>query len=401
VTQSSSSARDSGCPPLPNQRHLFEIPDDLVYFNCASQAPQLRSVRAAGEQALARSAAPWTIRDDDWFIDVEELRALFARLISADADGVALIPATSYGLAVAAHDIRASEGDRVVLVADDYPSNVYTWRTWARRTGAEIVTVERDEGQSWTTATLEALDERVRVVSVPNVHWTDGALIDLSRVGERAREVGAVFVVDATQSLGVLPLEVSAVHPDFLVATGYKWLLGPLSVAYMFVGEEHRSGRPIEENWSNRAGAEDATRLTDYSDQYRPGARRFDVGQRTNFTLIPMAIAALRQLLEWGVENIAASVAPTTSRIEREAGLRGLAVLPPDQRGPHILGISVPADQHAAIAQQLAEANVFVGMRGSSLRVSTHLHATEADVDTLFEALDRVMAKAASWAVSA
>jgi selenocysteine lyase/cysteine desulfurase len=389
-----SSERDR--PPLPNQRHLFEIPDDLVYFNCASQAPQLRAVRAAGEQALARRAAPWTISADDWFVEVEELRALFARLISGDADGVALIPATSYGLAVAAHNVGASEGDRVLLIADDYPSNVYTWRAWARRTGAEILTVERGKGQTWTDAILEALDERVRVVSVPNVRWTDGALIDLPRVRERARDAGALFAIDATQSLGAMPLDVSALRPDYLVATGYKWLLGPFSVAYMFVGEEHRSGWPLEENWINRAGAEDFARLTDFSDEYRPGARRFDVGQRTNFTLTPMAIAALGQLLEWGVENIAASLAVTTSRIEREARQRGLDALSADQRGPHMLGISVPADRRAAIGERLAEANVFVGMRGSAMRVSPHLHATEGDVESLFAALDRAMAEAAS-----
>ena len=71
-------------PPLANQRHLFEIPDDLVYLNCASQAPQLHSVRLAGERALARSATPWTIGDKDWFDEVEELRELFSRLIGAD-----------------------------------------------------------------------------------------------------------------------------------------------------------------------------------------------------------------------------------------------------------------------------------------------------------------------------
>ena len=381
-------------PPLPNQRHLFDIPEDLVYFDCANQAPHLRSVRAAAEQALARGAAPWTIRDDDWFVDVEGLRTLVARLISADADGVAVIPATSYGLAVAAHNVSASAGDRVLLIADDYPSNVYTWRTWARRTGAEICTVGRDEGQSWTTAILEALDERVRVVSVPNVHWIDGALIQLSLVGERAREVGAVFVVDVTQSLGALPLEVPALRPDYLVAAGYKWLLGPLGVAYMFVGEGYRSGRPIEENWINRAGAEDAARLTNYTDEYRPGARRFDVGQRTSFTLTPMAIAALRQVLEWGIENIAATLARTTSRIEHEARLRGLTPLSANERGPHMLGISVPANRRARIGEQLAEANVFVSMRGSAMRVSPHLHATDSDIDRLFEALDHVMAKA-------
>ena len=322
---------------------------------------------------------------------MEQLRGLFARLIGGDPDGVALIPATSYGLAVAARNVGASEGERVLLIADDYPSNVYTWRAWARRTGGEIMTVERGEGQSWTDAILESLDERVRVVAVPNVHWTDGGLIELARVGARAREVGALFVIDATQSLGAMPLDLSAIRPDYLVATGYKWLLGPFSVAYMYVAEEHRSGSPLEENWINRAGAEDFAALTSYSDEYRPGARRFDVGQRTNFTLTPMAVAALGQLLDWGVENIAASLAVTTAHIEREARQRGLEALPGDERGPHMLGISVPADRRAAIGDQLVAANVFVGIRGSGLRVSPHLHATEGDVDRLFAALDRAI----------
>jgi selenocysteine lyase/cysteine desulfurase len=302
---------------------------------------------------------------------------------------VALVPATSYGLAVAAHNLDGSEGDRALLIADDFPSNVYTWRAWAERTGAEVLTVERAEGGSWTEAILEALDDRVRVVSVPNVHWTDGARIDLERVGARAREAGALLAVDATQSLGAMPLDMSAVRPDYLVAAGYKWLLGPFSVGYLFVAEQHRSGRPLEENWINRSGAEDFAGLTDFSDDYRPGARRFDVGQRTNFTLTPMAIAALRQLLEWGVENIAASLAATTGRIERQARERDLDPLPEDVRGPHMLGISLPGAGRDSIGRRLSEAGVFVGMRGSVMRVSPHLHTTDDDIDRLFAALDR------------
>jgi selenocysteine lyase/cysteine desulfurase len=341
---------------------------------------------------VTRRAAPWTVRAQDWFDEAEELRALFARLIGADADGVALIPATSYGLSVAAHNTAGSDGDRVLLIAADYPSNVYTWRAWAERTGAELVTVERTEGMSWTDAILAALDERVRVVAVPNVHWTDGTLIDLAGVGERAREVGALFAVDATQSLGAMPLDLAAVRPDYLVATGYKWLLGPFSVAYMYVAEEHRAGRPIEENWINRAGAEDFTGLTDYADEYRPGARRFDVGQRTNFTLTPMSVAALHQLLEWGVESVAASLAVTTGRIEQEARRRGLDAVPEENRGPHMLGVSLPPERLSAVGERLAEANVFVGMRGASMRVSPHLYTTGDDVDRLFAVLDRALA---------
>ena len=349
-------------------------------------------MRAAGEQALARRARAWTIGPADWFDKAEELRALFARLIGADADGVALIPATSYGLATAAHNIAAAERDRVLVVADDFPSTVYTWRAWASRNGAQVIAAERGPAQTWTDAILAALDERVRVVSVPNVHWTDGALVDLARVGERAREAGALFVVDASQSLGAMPLDVTALRPDYLVAAGYKWLLGPLSVAYLFAGEQHRAGQPLEQNWINRAGAEDFAGLTDYTDDYRPGARRFDVGQRTNFELVPMAIAALGQMLDWGVDDIAATLAEWTGRIESEARQRGLDPLPADRRGPHMLGLSVPATAAPRSASRLAEANVYVGMRGASMRVSPHLHVTDADVERLFAALDRAMA---------
>ena len=216
-----------------------------------------------------------------------------------------------------------------------------------------MTTVERAPAETWTDAILAALDERVRVVSVPNVHWMDGALIDLTRVGRRAREAGALLVVDASQSLGAMPLDVSALRPDYLVAAGYKWLLGPLSITYLFVGEQHRGGQPLEQNWINRAGAEDFAGLTDYTDTYRPGARRFDVGQRTNFELMPMAIAALEQLLEWGVQSIAATLSQWTGRIETETRSRGLDPLPADRRGPHMLGLSVPADRRATIAASL------------------------------------------------
>ncbi|MBA2449557.1 MAG: aminotransferase class V-fold PLP-dependent enzyme, partial [Chloroflexi bacterium] len=179
--------------------------------------------------------------------------------------------------------------------------------------------VERGEAQSWTDELIDRLDERVKIVSVPAVHWTNGALIELDRVGHGARAVGATFVVDATQSLGAMPLDIATLRPDYLVAAGYKWLLGPFSVAYLYVDPAHRSGKPIEENWIPRAGSEDFARLVDYRDDYLPGARRFDVGQRTNFTLLPMAIAAIGQLLVWDVARIAATLRELTARIEREA----------------------------------------------------------------------------------
>ncbi|MDT7565552.1 MAG: hypothetical protein QOG76_4176 [Pseudonocardiales bacterium] len=252
---------------------------------------------------------------------MERLRALFGGLVGADAEGVALVPATSYGFAVAARNVALRAGERVVVLADEYPSGIYTWRAATRAVGARIVTVRREAGQTWTEAILEVLDERVGVVSVPNVHWTDGALIDLAAVSARAHEIGARLVIDGSQSIGVMPFDVAALRPDFVVTVGYKWLLGPFGVGYLYVGEQHREGEPIEQNWIVRDGSQDFARLVDYRDEYQPGARRFDVGQRTKFELLPMAIAALEQLHAWQVPRIAAD-ALGADREDRRAGGR-------------------------------------------------------------------------------
>jgi selenocysteine lyase/cysteine desulfurase len=372
--------------PLPVQRELFDIPDDVAYFNCASLAPQLRVAAEAAAAGLATRSRPWLVRGQDWSTETEERRALFARLAGVDADGVALVPATSYGLAVAAANLTADPGQRVLALADDFPSNWYTWQRFARRTGAELVAVERRDGQGWGEAVLEALDERTAVVAVLAVHWTDGGSVDLAAVGARAREVGAALVVDASQALGALPLDLAGIRPDYLVTVGYKWLLGPFGLGYLYVAEGRRDGVPLEENWISRLGSEDFGALVDFQDRYQPGARRFDVGQRTHFETTPMATAALRQLLAWEVPRIAATLGQVTGRIQRQVEALGLRLTTGD-RAPHILGIALPDRARGPVADALARARVFTGARGSSLRVSPHLWTTDQDVDRLIDAL--------------
>lgn len=378
---------------IENQRAGFNVPAEIAYFNTANLGPQLRSVRAAGEAALERRAQPWTIAAVDWFADVERLRGLFGRLVGSDAEGVALVPATSYGFAVAARNLPLRAGQRVLVLAEEYPSGIYTWRSAARKAGAEILTVAREPGQSWTEAVLAVLDERVAIVSVPNVHWTDGSLVDLEPIAARSHELGARLVIDASQSLGALPLFVDELRPDFVVTVGYKWLLGPVSVGYLYLADEHRNGEPLEENWILRAGSEDFTRLVDYRDEYQPGARRFDVGERTKFELIPMAIAALEQIHEWTVPRIAATLALLTADIAERAAQLGLHALPGSQRGPHMLGLHVSEQARARMLEALTHVNCFAALRGTSLRIAPHLHITDQDVERLVDGLETAVSR--------
>jgi selenocysteine lyase/cysteine desulfurase len=376
---------------LGSQRDLFEIPEDIVYLNCAYMSPQLRPAREVGERAVARKSRPWEITPDDFFEDAERVRALFARLVGGDTDGVAIIPSVSYGIAVAAANVPVREGQKVLILEDQFPSNVYSWRELAARSGAKLVTVPRPEDYDWTRVLMEEIDADTAVVAVPNCHWTDGSLVDLVRIGERTREAGAALVVDGIQSLGAYPFDVAEVEPDFLIASSYKWLLGPYSVGFMYVGEDYREGKPIEHNWINRRGSEAFSQLVDYQDAFQPGARRYDVGERSNFALLPMAAEALRQILDWGVENVSETIGTLTDRIEEKATERGIQTTPKQRRARHMIGLMLGPGAPDDLAARLTAHDVFVSVRGGSVRISPHLYNTERDADRLFDVLERVI----------
>jgi selenocysteine lyase/cysteine desulfurase len=373
---------------IPCQKHLFNIPRDITYLNCAYLSPQLRSVSEAGHFGVAAKEQPWQIIAQDFFINTEQTRRLFAEMIDAQPDDIAIIPAVSYGIAVAASNIKLSAGDAILILEDQFPSNVYPWREVAKETGAIVKTISRPEDEDWTRALLDSIDENTAVVAVPNCHWTNGGLIDLVKVGERCRKIGAALVVDATQSIGALPFSVAEVQPDFLIAASYKWLFGPYSLGFLYVHSRHQDGKPLEHGWIARKNSEDFAGLVNYQDEFQPGARRFDVGERSNFALMPMVLAALKQILDWQVNEIAVTLSAMTNRIAERAVELGLKVAPTHLRGPHLMGLRFPEGVPADLVEALSQNNIYVSVRGDSIRISPHVYNTGNDIDRLFETLE-------------
>jgi len=370
-----------------SSRSLFAVSDAVAYLNSASLGPRLHAVKEAGHAAVERMATPWKIHTADWFADARRLRALFASLIGARPDCVALVPSVSYGIAAAARNVRVESGDNIVVVDQEYPSNFYSWQRLARERGAELRTAVA-RGGTLADAIVSAIDRRTAVVAVSNCHWTNGMLIDLPRVGAAARKHDAALVVDASQSLGVYPFEVDEVQPDFLVTVGYKWLLGPYGLGYMYVAERwHEYGTPLEESWLNRRGADDFASLVNYANDYQPGAQRFNQGESAQFHLLPMAIAALTQIVQWTPARIQQQLSEWTRELSGRAPALGLACVQPAQRVGHMIGLTARNPLPSNLFSALAARDVYVGARGTNIRVSPHLHSTAADLERLVATL--------------
>ena len=377
--------------PLAPQRHLFDIPDDVSYLNCAYFSPKPHVVLEAGRRALIAQSHPWEVLPRHFYEPPEMLRSEFATLIGGDVDGVAFVPSVSYGVGIAAKNIDVGPGRSVVVAAEQFPSDLYPWRSKVAEQGGSIVTVEHPGTGDWTAPMVDAIDDSTAAVVAPACHWTDGRAFDLVAIGAAARRVGAGLVVDASQSVGAVPFDVNAVDPDFLVCVGYKWQFGPYGYGYMWIAPRHRTGAPIEDTWIGRKGSEDFARLVDYTDEYQPGARRFDVGEYSNFGLVPMATAALQFINEITPARISATLVPLTLAVEEGTRDLGLEPIAATDRLPHMIGVRFPGGLPDGLRDRLVADQVYVSVRGDAVRVAPNIYNTMDDLERLLAAFKGVL----------
>lgn len=379
---------------LPCQKPLFDIPDHVAYLNCAHISPQLHTVLEAGTQGLKRKSSPWKIGAEFYFDECEQFRAIAGELIGSSPEHIAIVPSASYGLATAAANIEPhiAPGDKLLVLAEQFPSNYYVWDALARRRGAQLSVVPFPADGDWTSAILKHIDGKTRVLALPNCHWTDGTLIDLERI---RREIGPqgdnvpFLVLDLTQSLGAYPFFVDRVQPDFMVSALYKWAMGPYGIGVLYVADRWLDGEPIEYNWVNRRRSENLARLIDYCNEFQNGARRFDVGQRSNPILLPMAVAAFRQLIDWDPARTSASIGQLTNHLARRAADIGLQVTAPEFRAGHMIGLRLTERWPDALRANLLAEDIHVSYRGTGMRVSPHLYNTLDDMDRLADYLQK------------
>lgn len=370
-------------------KHLFSLPQNLTYFNAAYMGPVPNSARDEGIKALIRRSQDIAqITPDDFFSGSERLRKEVGQALKVPAANIALIPAVSYGVEIAVKALAPGRDREILFPQDDFPSNIYPWQNWAKLSGAKMVCVERPSDFDWTRAVIERISDKTDVVSVPLNDWSDGTRFDLAAISKACKKVGAKLVVDVSQSLGAVPLNITGFDPDFLVSVGYKWQLGPYGLTYMYVADRWFGAAPLENGWLNRKGSEDFSRLVEYQEDYQPGARRFDCGQRAQLLLTPIAIESMRFLNEIGFEKIFSHNQGLAARLHSELSKLGFDLPPRERLTGHMIGARHKAfADMRPLATALKENGFAVSARGTALRMSPHIYNNMDDVEALCAAI--------------
>jgi selenocysteine lyase/cysteine desulfurase len=374
---------------LTSQKHLFSIDEGVHYLNCATMSPNLKTVEAAGIEGILRKSNPQKITQETFFETTEPVKNNFAKLINCpDAERIAIIPSTSYGMAIVAKNLgykpNLRAGQEILMVHEEFPSDVYAWEGVCMEKGLVIKTIKppatlENRGKFWNENLINSINANTCMVVISPTHWADGTRFNLEAIGQQCRLYGALFIIDGTQSIGALPFDIQIVRPDALINVGYKWLLGPYSSGVAYFGEYFDTGLPIERNWINRVGSEEFR---------NPKADRYNMGERSNFILNPMLAKSLEQLLDWGIPNIQEYCKNLMENPLTILQSEGYWVENENYRANHLIGLRVPTGADVSkIQAALKLRNVSVSFRGDAIRVSTNVFNETQDVEMFVEGL--------------
>ena len=372
-----------------------------TFLNAASFGPLPVRTRAAVEDLLRmRAEEPQRFAAHDLFGEMDRCRRAAARLVGARPDEIALGPGTSFGLYLAAtlypqwcrREGRAIE-DTTLLVSDrEFPANVQPW-LGLRRRGARAELIATDErGFPREDALLDRLaDGDVGLLAISAVQFANGYRADLERLGAACRDAGALFVVDAAQAAGVMPIDVERMQIDVLACGGQKWLLSPHGSGFAFVRRAlcERLEPPLR-GWMAVQAADDFASLLDYDAPLHEDARRFEIGSPIVHDQVALT-RSIELLLEVGVPAIEAHttalLAPLREWIDGSAHAR-LASPPLGRASSAIVCVALP--DSAAAYDALRRAGVVCALREGVLRFSPHLYNTKDEMAGLIRLLDQV-----------
>ena len=377
------------------QRQKFNLQRKHAYLNCAYMSPLLKKVEKSGVKGIKRKRNPFHISPDDFFHETETIRLLYSKLIdNPELSRVVIIPSVSYGLACVVKNIPFQRGE-ILLCDGQFPSNVYPW--WQlKEEGFDVKTIgptdSAKRGESWNEKILDSITETTRVVSIGQIHWSDGTLFHLEKIRKKLDEVGGLLIIDGTQSVGALPFSVSKIRPDALICAGYKWLMGPYSIGLAYYGPAFDDGVPIEENWINRLESEDFSQLITYQESYREQSLRYEVGEHSNFILVPMLLRAIKQLLHWQPQNIQTYTHELMTDAINEMKALGYKIDDEKYRANHLFGVRLPEKVSLEKLRHVFQKNrVSVSLRGDAIRVSPNVYNDEMDVRKLLKAMKELI----------
>lgn len=369
----------------------FSSFDGRVWLNCAHQAPLPLAAQAEAREAVEWKARPWELTTERFQAVPRRLKQAIGSLTGALPDEVILANSASYGLHLVANGIPWREGDEVLVMQGDFPSDILPWLGLTRR--GVVVRRLVPRGRVLEPDEIEAaIGVRTRALCLTWVHSLSGWTIDLEGIGALCRERGVILVVNGAQAIGARPIDLRTAPLDALISVGWKWLLGPYATGFCWLRPELLAKVEYNQSyWLSLLTSDDLGRETlDLTLPDDAGARRYDIFATANFFNFKPLSASIEYLLGRAIDAVRAHDETLVQRLLDGLDRSRYRPTSPEQGDRRSTLVFIePRDRSRteAIDRSLRAAGVHVALRAGALRLSPHVYNTEADIDRALAAL--------------
>jgi selenocysteine lyase/cysteine desulfurase len=366
-------------------REQFPITKNKVFLNHAAQSPLPKPVA----DVLCKCAEDFSNFGTTSIEWKDGGKPLFAKLIGAKPEEIALVENTSIGLNIAANVLRYPKDAKIVTTDLEYPSVVYPWLR--KSLGVKVEYVKNVDGKILLEDVEEAVDDKTVALAVSHIEYANGFRNNLGTLSEIAHEHGAYLIVDAIQSVGAIQVNVKRDDVDFLTTACYKWLLSPPGCGYLYVkGELIEEFEPPFVGWASvKQEVFDTVDFWDiWSLKLSQTASRFEVGSPSFMSFLGAA-EAMKMILEFGIENVEKRILELTEHLIDAVRDLGLKLQTPEERQHRSGIVNFKIDKPAEVVQRLSQKGIVVSARANGIRVSPHFYNTKEEIDKLIEEIRR------------
>ena len=367
-----------------------------VWLNTAHQGALPEAAAGEAREAIDWKLQPFELTQERFDGVPARLREALGTLCGVPAREIVLANSASYGLNLIATAFPWEEGDEVLVMEGDFPSDILPWLLLEQRHGVKVVRI-RPESEVIERDELEAaITSRTRLFCTTWVHSFSGRMIDVEALGAVCRERDVVFVLNGAQAVGTMPLSLKALQVDALTSVGFKWLTGPYGTGFVWIGPElRRRLAPAKAYWLAMLTAADLERgIERFELPDTPGVRDFDVFGTANFFNFKPFAAAVEHVLATGLERIRDHDQALVSRFLDRLDMDAFEVTSQVEAGRRrstlvVFSHRVP-DRNAALQRGLRDEGIYIAARGGRMRLSPHLYNGSDHIDRALEALDRL-----------
>ena len=359
-----------------------------IYLDCAYQGPFPRVTVDRIQRAVELKCRPDRLKVPEYFELPERVRNRIAEIVGADPAEIALTNSATQGIGIVASGLDLKAGDEVVVASSNFPSNLFTW-IHLRRLGVVVRVLHPEDGEITPEQVATALNSRTRVLALDWVSYSTGYRIDLAAFGELVHKHGGILVIDGTQGVGALDVNLRALPVDALSVAAYKWLLGPFGTGFVYLRRELLKRLDLSVvNWFTVEGSEDFDALPTDEFTLPQEARIFDVGETANFINLHALDASLEYVQGVTVGAVFEHCRRLLERLAkglRDKGFKLSSAADP-AHGSTILGFQADSlGRTVALHEELRANHVAVSLRHGMIRVSPYLYNGDADIDRLLD----------------